>query len=81
MVPVVHEKYFCIRQFWPQFIQLEVIALIVPSSGVAASLLLLNGRTAHSRSKISLNLDESLSCSISKNTTQADLIIVTKLIL
>ncbi|XP_057778295.1 uncharacterized protein LOC130998777 [Salvia miltiorrhiza] len=56
------------------------IALAVASSGVAASLLP-NGRTAHSRFKIPLNLDESMSCSISKNTAPAKLIIAAKLIL
>ncbi|XP_057790800.1 uncharacterized protein LOC131007904 [Salvia miltiorrhiza] len=56
------------------------IALAVASSGVAASLLP-NGRTAHSRFKILLNLDESMSCSISKNTAPTKLIIAAKLIL
>jgi hypothetical protein len=56
------------------------IALAVASSGIAA-LLLLNGRTAHSRFKIPLNLNEFSTCYITKQSDIAKLIISAKLIL
>jgi ATP-dependent DNA helicase PIF1 len=49
------------------------IAIAVASSGIAA-LLLNGGRTAHSRFKIPLKIDEFSTCNISRNTQLARLI-------
>jgi hypothetical protein len=46
-----------------------------------ASLLLQNGRTAHSRLKIPLNIDETSTCNIPKNSRAAKLIIAAKVII
>jgi hypothetical protein len=54
------------------------IVLTVASSGVA-SLLLPNGRTAHSRFKIPLDIDESSVCDIKRGSILAELIIETLL--
>ena len=54
------------------------IAVAVASSGIAA-LLIMGGRTAHSRFKIPLKLNESSTCSISRNSKEAQLIIQAKL--
>ncbi|GJZ46053.1 DNA helicase [Tanacetum coccineum] len=51
----------------------ERIVLVVASSGIA-SLLLLSGRTAHSRFKIPLNLNDGSICNIKKNSQLADLL-------
>jgi hypothetical protein len=56
------------------------IVLAVASSGVA-SLLLPGGRTAHSRFKIPVDLDETAICDIRRGTTLADLIKKTSLII
>lgn len=56
------------------------IVLCVASSGIAALLLSL-GRTAHSRFKIPLNLNETSFCAIDKNSVDADLIRQTSLII
>ena len=56
------------------------IALAVASSGIAA-LLLSNGRTAHSRLKIPIQLDEASTCNIKKNSDTAQLIKLTKIII
>lgn len=56
------------------------IVLCVASSGIA-SLLLPGRRTAHSRSKIPLILDDHSVCNISKNSPKADLIEFTSLII
>ena len=56
------------------------IVLPVASSGIAATLLP-GGRTAHSRFKIPLKLDEGSSCSIHHNSDIAELIKQTKLII
>ena len=50
------------------------------SSGVA-SLLLPNGRTAHSRFRIPIDLDELSICDIKRGTKLADLIVKTDLII
>lgn len=47
--------------------------MAVASSGIA-SLLLPGGRTAHSRFKIPIDIDEYSCCNISQNTNLADLI-------
>ena len=52
----------------------------VASSGIAATLLP-GGRTAHSRFKIPLKLDEDSTCSISHNSDIAELIKQTSLII
>jgi len=52
----------------------------VASSGVA-SLLLPNGRTAHSRFRIPIDLDELSICDIKRGTKLADLIVKTDLII
>jgi len=52
------------------------IVLTVASSGVA-SLLLPNGRTAHSRFRIPIDLDELSICDIKRGTKLADLIVKT----
>ena len=56
------------------------IALAVASSGIAA-LLLENGRTAHSRFKIPLNLDNLSTCNITSNSILAELIRRTKIVI
>ena len=56
------------------------ILLIVASSGVA-SLLLPNGRTAHSRFRIPIQLDELSTCDIKRGTKLAKLLIETNLII
>ncbi|PHU12059.1 hypothetical protein BC332_18989 [Capsicum chinense] len=56
-----------------------LIALATVTSGVAASILP-GGRTAHSRFKISINIDEQFSCNISKQSSLAFLIRDAKLI-
>ena len=56
------------------------IALIVASSGVA-SLLLPNGRTAHSRFRIPIDTDELSMCDIKRGTKLAKLLIETSLII
>ena len=58
----------------------NLIVLAVASSGVA-SLLLPGGRTAHSRFKIPIVIDESSMCSISRGTFLADLIVHSSLII
>ncbi|KAM3398671.1 hypothetical protein P3S68_002187 [Capsicum galapagoense] len=55
------------------------IALATTTSGVAASLLP-RGRTAHSRFKYSINIDEKFTCNISKQSSLASLIRDAKLI-
>ena len=56
------------------------IVLPVASSGIAATLLP-SGRTAHSRFAIPIQISESSICSISRNSSLAELLIATKLII
>ena len=49
------------------------IALATATSGVAASLLP-GGRTAHSRFKIPINIQESTTCTVSKQSALAELL-------
>ncbi|WOL11194.1 hypothetical protein Cni_G19956 [Canna indica] len=56
------------------------IVLTVASSGIA-SLLLLGGRTSHSRFAIPLNLDEDSTCNIKQGSSLADLLVRTSLII
>lgn len=56
------------------------IVLAIASSGVA-SLLLLGGRTAHSRFKIPCHLDDSTICEIKRGTMLAELIETASLII
>ncbi|XP_027082486.1 uncharacterized protein [Coffea arabica] len=56
------------------------VAIVVASSGVAASILP-GGRTAHSRFKIPLDISASKVCHISKQSSVSKLIIMAKLIL
>ncbi len=56
------------------------IALAVASSGIAA-LLISGGRTAHSRFKIPIKLDESSTCNISPRSKEAHLISLAKLLI
>src|SRR3954469_22330698 len=56
------------------------IAVAVASSGIAA-LLITGGRTAHSRFKIPLKLNESSMCNIPRNSKEACLINLSKLII
>ena len=56
------------------------IVLTVASSGVA-SLLLPNGRTAHSRFKIPIDLDDNSICDIKRGTKLAKLLVETSLII
>lgn len=58
----------------------SLIVLPVASSGIAATLLP-GGRTAHSRFKIPLKLDETSTCSIPSNSDIAELLKQTKLII
>src|SRR6266542_6081529 len=60
--------------------ELKKIVLIVASSGVA-SLLLPNGRTAHSRFRIPIEIDELSICDIKRGTKLAKLLIETSLII
>jgi hypothetical protein len=55
------------------------IALAVASSGIAAQLLT-GGRTAHSRFKIKLDLDDNSTCNVPLNSQLADLLRTCKLI-
>ena len=48
------------------------IVICVASSGIAA-LLLIGGRTSHSRFKIPIKIHKSSTCSIKKNSLEADL--------
>ncbi|RGB27125.1 DNA helicase Pif1 like protein, partial [Rhizophagus diaphanus] len=54
------------------------IAVVVASSEIAA-LLMMGGRTAHSRFKIPLKLNESSTYNISQNSKEARLILLSKL--
>eukprot|EP01022_Parablepharisma_sp_SALTPOND_P030442 TRINITY_DN7629_c1_g2_i1.p1 TRINITY_DN7629_c1_g2~~TRINITY_DN7629_c1_g2_i1.p1 ORF type:complete len:1733 (+),score=72.80 TRINITY_DN7629_c1_g2_i1:935-6133(+) len=56
------------------------IALAVASSGIAA-LLLEGGRTAHSRFKIPIRLDEASTCYISVNSSEAELLCKSSLVI
>lgn len=56
------------------------IAIAVASSGIAA-LLLQNGRTAHSRLKIKIALDETSTCNITPDSDLAKLIKMAKIII
>ncbi|XP_047087140.1 uncharacterized protein LOC124698742 [Lolium rigidum] len=56
------------------------IALAVASSGVA-SLLLQGGRTAHSRFKIPIDIDETTLCDVKRGTNLSDLLIQCSLII
>ena len=56
-----------------------LVVLAVASSGIA-SLLLPGGRTAHSRFKIPLTVDELSTCAIKKNTHLSSLLEITSLI-
>jgi hypothetical protein len=62
------------------FTSTKKIVLTVASSGVA-SLLLPNGRTAHSRFRIPIDVDELSMCDIKRGTKLADLIAITDLII
>ncbi|KAL0385786.1 UNVERIFIED_CONTAM: ATP-dependent DNA helicase PIF1 [Sesamum radiatum] len=64
----------------PRFRSQKKIVLSVASSGIAA-LLLLGGRTSHSRFKIPFDLDESSRCPININSDLAQLIQATSLII
>ncbi|KAL6876351.1 hypothetical protein ACP4OV_012923 [Aristida adscensionis] len=59
---------------------MKKIVLSVASSGVAA-LLLPGGRTAHSRFKIPLNIDETTVCEMKRGSMLADLVIAASLII
>ena len=58
----------------------QLVALAIASSGVVAGLLL-GGRIAHSRFKFPLEINDNLICSISKQSTLANLFQITKLII
>ena len=58
----------------------KLIALATASCGVAAGILP-GGRTAHSRFKIPLQLDENVICSVSKQSALANLLRMTELII
>ncbi|KAL6587727.1 hypothetical protein OROMI_000705 [Orobanche minor] len=73
-------KTFLYRALLASVRSRKQIALAVASSGVAASLLP-GGRTAHSRFNFPLEIDEIMSCGISKQSTRAKLIVSAKLIL
>ncbi|KAL6580606.1 hypothetical protein OROMI_008630 [Orobanche minor] len=73
-------KTFLYRALLASVRSRKQIALAVASSGVAASLLP-GGRTAHSRFNFPLEIDEIMSCEISKQSTRAKLIVSAKLIL
>lgn len=73
-------KRFCGIVLLPTLDLKKKIVLAVASSGVA-SLLLPGGRTAHSRFKIPIEVDESTICHIKRGTMLADLIKSTSLII
>src|SRR5206468_3976119 len=56
------------------------IVICVASSGIAA-LLLIGGRTSHSCFKIPIKIHESSTCSIRKNSLEADLLRSTDMII
>ncbi|KAM6543360.1 hypothetical protein CsatB_007807 [Cannabis sativa] len=58
----------------------NLVALATASSGVAASILS-GGRTAHSRFKLPLDANETTSCSVSKQSSLANLLRASKLII
>ncbi|XP_060210795.1 uncharacterized protein LOC132637774 [Lycium barbarum] len=73
-------KTFLYRALLATVRSMGYIALAPATSGVAASILP-GGRTAHSRFKIPINIDENVTCNISKQSALASLIRDAKLIL
>ncbi|XP_019240496.1 PREDICTED: uncharacterized protein LOC109220481 [Nicotiana attenuata] len=67
------EKTFLYRALLATIRSKGYIALATATSGVAASILP-GGRTAHSRFKIPIDIDENFSCNISKQSSTASLI-------
>ncbi|XP_075077573.1 uncharacterized protein LOC142164183 [Nicotiana tabacum] len=72
-------KPFLYRALLATVRSMGYIALATATSGVAASILP-GGRTAHSRFKIPINIDENNSCNISKECSLASLLRDAKLI-
>jgi len=72
-------KTFLYRALLATVRSMGYIALATATSGVAASILP-GGRTAHSRFKIPIDIDENTSCNISKESSLAGLIRDAKLI-
>ncbi|XP_016488550.1 uncharacterized protein LOC107808529 [Nicotiana tabacum] len=72
-------KFFLYRALLATVRSKGFISLATATSGVAASILP-GGRTAHSRFKISIDIDENFSCNISKQSSLACLIRDAKLI-
>ena len=72
-------RLFCGTQLY-HTLEPKKIVLTVASSGVA-SLLLPNGRTAHSRFRIPIDIDEMSICDIKRGTKLAKLLIETSLII
>ena len=71
-------KTFLYNTILAKIRSLGEIALVVASSGVAA-LLIIGGRTVHSRFKIPIKLNESSTCNISRRSKEACLINMAKL--
>lgn len=72
-------KTFLYRALFANIRSKGFVALATASSGVAASILP-GGQTAHSRFKIPIDIDETFTCNISKQTSLATLIQDSKLI-
>lgn len=72
-------KTFLYRVLLATIRSMGYVALATATSGVVASILP-GGSTAHSRFKISIDLDENSSCNISKESSLATLIREAKLI-
>ena len=73
-------RHISTMPFVMRYAEMAGVVLCVASSGIA-SLLLLGGRTAHYRFKISLNPNEIATCNISKSSAAADLLRHTDLII
>ena len=78
--PDGHGKTFLFNTIIGHLRQSQQIVLAVASSGIA-SLLLLGGRTAHSRFKIPLDILPESTCNIEKNSNLGELIRQTSLII
>ena len=79
MVPKEQEKHICIVSYLLQ-LDRKLIAMATASSGIVA-VIMPGGRTAHSRFKLPLDIEEKTTCSVSKQSGLAKLLQTTKLII
>ncbi|KAL5570500.1 hypothetical protein UlMin_027075 [Ulmus minor] len=80
MVPKERGKHICIVPYLLQLDLKKLIVLATASSGVAVAIMP-GGRTAHSRFKLSLDIEGKATCSVSKQSGLAKLLQITKLII